>query len=151
MESYGYKLRSGRMSDKPKGKIGFLSGTFDLFHIGHLNLLRRAKRYCDYLIVGVHPPGSSHKNKPTFIPLEERMEIVGSIKYVDQVVVTLDEDDEMYKLYPYDYLFVGSDYKGTERFNRYEEELCPLGVQIIYFPYTQGTSSTQLREALSKK
>ena len=151
VESWHYKQESGRIGEKPRLKIGFLSGTFDLFHIGHLNLLRRAKRYCDYLIVGVHPPGSSHKNKPTFIPLEERMEIVGSIKYVDKVVVTLDEDDEMYKLYPYDYLFVGSDYKGTERFKRYEAELCPLGVEIIYFPYTQGTSSTQLREALSKK
>ena len=131
--------------------MGFLSGTFDLFHIGHLNLLRRAKQYCDYLIVGVHPPTSKHKNKPTFIPLEERMAIVGSIKYVDKVVETLDEDDEMYKLYPYDYLFVGSDYKGTERFNRYERELTPLGVKIIYFPYTQGTSSTQLRDALTRK
>ena len=79
------------------------------------------------------------------------MEIVGSVKYVDKVVVTLDEDDAMYELYPYDYLFVGSDYKGTERFNRYERELGPLGVQIIYFPYTKGTSSTQLREALSRK
>lgn len=151
VESWNYKRQSGRTSDKPRLKVGFLSGTFDLFHIGHLNLLRRAKEYCDYLIVGVHPPGSSHKNKPTFIPLEERMEIVGSIKYVDKVVVTLDEDDAMYELYPYDYLFVGSDYKGTERFNRYEQELTPLGVQIIYFPYTQGTSSTQLREAISRK
>lgn len=151
VESYGYKLAGGRASDVPRGKVGFLSGTFDLFHVGHLNLLRRAKRYCDYLIVGVHPPGSSHKNKPTFIPLEERMEIVRSVRYVDKVVVTLDEDDEMYKLYPYDYLFVGSDYQGTERFQRYEAELRPLGVQIIYFPYTQGTSSTQLREALSQK
>lgn len=151
VQSFSYKQRSGRASDAPRGKVGFLSGTFDLFHIGHLNLLRRAKQYCDYLIVGVHPPGSSHKNKPTFIPLEERMEIVGSIKYVDQVVVTLDEDDEMYKFYPYDYLFVGSDYKGSERFNRYERELTPLGVQIIYFPYTQGTSSTQLRDALMRK
>lgn len=151
VESFHYKQRSGRASDTPRLKVGFLSGTFDLFHIGHLNLLRRAKQYCDYLIVGVHPPGSSHKNKPTFIPLEERMEIVGSIKYVDKVVVTLDEDDAMYALYPYDYLFVGSDYKGTERFNRYEAELTPLGVQIIYFPYTQGTSSTQLREALLRR
>ncbi len=150
-ESWRYKQASGRASDRPRGKVGFLSGTFDLFHIGHLNLLRRAKQYCDYLIVGVHPPGSSHKNKPTFIPLEERMAIVGSIKYVDEVVVTLDEDDDMYKLCPYDYLFVGSDYKGTERFNRYERELCSLGVKIIYFPYTQGTSSTQLREALLRK
>ena len=151
VESWGYKAQSGRVGSKPRLKIGFLSGTFDLFHIGHLNLLRRAKEYCDYLIVGVHPPKSSHKNKPTFIPLEERMEIVRSIRYVDEVVVTLDEDDAMYELYPYDYLFVGSDYKGTERFNRYERELTPLGVQIIYFPYTQGTSSTQLREALLKK
>ena len=151
VSSWNYKLQSGRISDKPRLKVGFLSGTFDLFHIGHLNLLRRAKRYCDYLIVGVHPPGSSHKNKPTFIPLEERMAIIESIKYVDKVVVTLDEDDAMYELYPYDFLFVGSDYKGTERFNRYEKELGPKGVEIVYFPYTQGTSSTQLREALSKK
>ena len=150
-ESWQYKQLSGRASEKPRLKVGFLSGTFDLFHIGHLNLLRRAKQYCDYLIVGVHPPGSSHKNKPTFIPLKERMAIVGSITYVDQVVVTLDEDDAMHELYPYDFLFVGSDYKGTERFNRYEKVLAPKGVQIIYFPYTQGTSSTQLREAISKK
>ncbi len=151
VDSWNYKAASGRASDRPRGRVGFLSGTFDLFHIGHLNLLRRAKQYCDYLIVGVHPPTSRHKNKPTFIPLEERMEIVGSIRYVDKVVVTLDEDDAMYELYPYDYLFVGSDYKGTERFNRYEKELTPLGVKIIYFPYTQGTSSTQLRDALSRK
>lgn len=151
VDSWNYKMQSGRGAEKPRLKVGFLSGTFDLFHIGHLNLLRRAKEYCDYLIVGVHPPGSSHKNKPTFIPLEERMAIVGSVKYVDKVVVTLDEDDAMYELYPYDYLFVGSDYKGTERFERYERALTPLGVQIIYFPYTQGTSSTQLREALLRK
>ena len=151
VESWRYKAESGRAGEKPRMKVGFLSGTFDLFHIGHLNLLRRAKEYCDYLIVGVHPPGSSHKNKPTFIPLEERMDIIRSVRYVDEVVVTLDEDDAMYELYPYDYLFVGSDYKGTERFNRYERELTPLGVQIIYFPYTQGTSSTQLREALTRK
>jgi len=151
VESWQYKQQSGRIGEKPRLKIGFLSGTFDLFHIGHLNLLRRAKQYCDYLIVGVHPPGSSHKNKPTFIPLEERMEILRAIKYVDEVVVTLDEDDDMYELIPFDFLFVGSDYKGTERFNRYEAKLCPQGVQIIYFPYTQGTSSTQLREAISKK
>lgn len=79
------------------------------------------------------------------------MEIIRAIRYVDDVVVTLDEDDAMYERIPYDFLFVGSDYKGTERFNRYEKKLCPLGVQIIYFPYTQGTSSTQLREALSRK
>ena len=77
------------------------------------------------------------------------MEIIRAVKYVDEVVVTLDEDDAMYELIPYDFLFVGSDYKGTERFNRYEKKLCPLGVQIIYFPYTQGTSSTFLKQTLA--
>lgn len=148
--SMEYKLASGRTSDKPSGVKGFLSGTFDLFHVGHLNLLQRAKQYCDYLTVGVHPATSSHKNKPVFVPLEERMRIVASVKYVDRVVVTLDEDDDMYFQEPFDMLFVGSDYKGTPRFNRYEKVLCPLGVKIIYFPYTQGTSSTQLREAISR-
>lgn len=147
--SMEYKLNSGRASDKPSGIRGFLSGTFDLFHVGHLNLLQRAKQYCDYLTVGVHPATSSHKNKPVFVPLEERMRIVGSVKYVDKVVVTLDEDDDMYFQEPFDLLFVGSDYKGTPRFERYEKVLGPLGVKIIYFPYTQGTSSTQLREAIS--
>ena len=145
-----YKLNSGRTSHKPSGVKGFLSGTFDLFHVGPLNLLQRAKQYCDYLTVGVHPATSSHKNKPVFVPLEERMRIVASVKYVDRVVVTLDEDDDMYFQEPFDMLFVGSDYKGTPRFNRYEKVLCPLGVKIIYFPYTQGTSSTQLRDAISR-
>ena len=147
--SMEYKLNSGRVSDKPSGIKGFLSGTFDLFHVGHLNLIMRAKQYCDYLTVGVHPEGSSHKNKPIFIPLEERMRIVGSLKYVDRVVPTLDEDDDMYFQEPFDRLFVGSDYKGTPRFERYEKVLGPLGVKIIYFPYTQGTSSTQLRDAIA--
>lgn len=149
--SMEYKLASGRASDKPSGVRGFLSGTFDLFHIGHLNLLRRAKQYCDYLTVGVHPATSTHKNKPVFVPLEERMRIVAAVKYVDRVVVTLDEDDDMYFKEPYDMLFVGSDYKGTPRFERYERVLEPLGVKIIYFPYTQGTSSTQLRDAITRK
>jgi cytidyltransferase-like protein len=149
--SMEYKLNSGRMSDRPSGVKGFLSGTFDLFHVGHLNLLMRAKQYCDYLTVGVHPAGSSHKNKPVFVPLEERMRIVAAVKYVDRVVVTLDEDDDMYFQEPFDMLFVGSDYKGTPRFERYEKKLTPLGVRIIYFPYTQGTSSTQLRDAISRE
>jgi len=148
-ESMEYKLNSGRVSDTPSGIKGFLSGTFDLFHIGHLNLLRRAKQMCDYLTVGVHPEGSSHKSKPIYIPLEERMEILRRVKYVDRVVITADEDDEMYFREKFDMLFVGSDYRGTERFNRYERELIPLGVKIIYFPYTTGTSSTQLRSAIT--
>ncbi len=150
LQSYQYKMESGRVSSKPQLKIGYLSGTFDLFHIGHLNLLRRAKQHCDYLVVGVHKD-ASHKGKSTFISFEERCEIVKSIKYVDQVIPSEREDCDIYLkgIVKYDYLFVGSDYKGTERFNRYEQIFADKGVKIIYFPYTQGTSSSQLREALS--
>ena len=150
LDSYQYKQASGRTSSKPQLKIGYLSGTFDLFHIGHLNLLRRAKEYCDYLVVGVHKD-ASHKGKSTFISFEERCEIVKSIKYVDEVIPSEREDCDVYLkgIVKYDYLFVGSDYKGTERFNRYEQIFADKGVKIIYFPYTQGTSSSQLREALS--
>lgn len=150
VHSYAYKIQSGRFNDKPQLKIGYMSGTFDLFHIGHLNLIRRAKQCCDWLVVGVHAD-ASHKGKETFIPLQERMEIVRSIKYVDQVILSEREDSDVYfkGRVKYDFLFVGSDYKGTERFNRYERLFENTGVKIIYFPYTGGTSSTQLREVIS--
>jgi glycerol-3-phosphate cytidylyltransferase len=148
LDSAKYKTENGRINHKSPIKIGYLSGTFDLFHIGHLNVLKRAKEYCDYLVVGVHPDGS-HKGKTVFIPLEERKEIVASIKYVDKVIDSKPEDSDVWDDIHYDFLFVGSDYKGSERFNRYEEYFKDKGVKIIYFPYTKGTSSTQLREALS--
>ena len=150
IESFRYKKDNNRISEKPQIKIGYLSGTFDLFHIGHLNLLRRARQYCDYLVVGVHKD-ASHKGKTTFIPYEERKEIIKNIKYVDEVIESEKEDSDVYTkgIVKYDRLFVGSDYKGTERFNRYEEYFKDKGVEIIYFPYTTGTSSSQLREALS--
>ena len=146
IHSYEYKLSSGRAKNEFKARIGYLSGTFDLFHVGHLNLLRRAKEQCDYLIVGVHY-GGAWKGKETFIPLEERKEIISACKYVDQVVDAPDEDDVAWNTYHYNMLFVGSDYKGTERFNRYEEEFKDK-VKIVYFPYTKGTSSTQIRAAI---
>jgi len=148
VKSYKYKLKTGRRSKNPQISIGYLSGTFDLFHIGHLNLLRRAKEHCDYLIVGVHRDGS-HKNKEVFIPFDERIEIVKSIRYVDEVIESLPEDDAVYnEIVKYHYLFVGSDYKGSERFNRYEEYFKDKNVEIVYFPYTKETSSTQLRTAI---
>lgn len=150
LHSYKYKQESGRLDNRKRVKIGYLSGTFDLFHIGHLNLLRRAKEQCDYLIVGVHDSGA-WKGKETFISFEERMEIVGACKYVDKVVQSCREDADAWKLWHYDRLFVGSDYKGTERFNRYEEYFKDKGVEIVYFPYTQSTSSTQLRNAITQK
>ena len=152
VDSYRYKMESGRFNQEPQIKIGYMSGTWDLFHVGHLNLIKRAKQYCDYLVVGVHKD-ASHKGKETFIPLEERMEIVRNIKWVDQVIVSMREDSDVYStgLVKYDYLFVGSDYKGTERFNRYEAYFADKGVKIVYFPYTKGTSSTQIRNLIISK
>ena len=150
MSSYQYKLESGRGFNEMYTKIGYLSGTFDLFHVGHLNLLKRAKENCDYLIVGVHP-NATHKGKETFIPFEERKAVVEAVKYVDKVVQSCHEDSDAWDLYHYDKVFVGSDYKGTERFNRYEEYFKDKGVEIVYFPYTKGTSSTQIRDAMLSK
>lgn len=150
LHSYQYKKESGRLDNKKRVKIGYLSGTFDLFHVGHLNLLKRAKQQCDYLIVGVHDSGA-WKGKETFIPLEERKTIVGACKYVDKVVDSCREDSDAWDLWHYDRLFVGSDYKGTERFKRYEEYFKDKGVEIVYFPYTKSTSSTQIRNAITNK
>ena len=149
-DSYDFKMKNNRVDCNRKTiVVGYLSGTFDLFHIGHLKLLRRAKEECDFLIVSVHESGA-WKGKDTFIPYEERKSIVASIKYVDKVVEDFKEDSDAWDKYHYDKLFVGSDYKGTERFNRYEEVLKGKA-EIVYFPYTTGTSSTQLRDALKKK
>lgn len=150
LHSYNYKMHSGRIFDENRVRIGYLSGTFDLFHVGHLNLIRRAKQHCDYLIVGVHPD-ASHKGKETFIPFEERKQIVGSCRYVDRVVDSCPEDCDAWNLYRFNKLFVGSDYKGTPRFRRYEEFFRDKGVEIIYFPYTQSTSSTQIRKTVLEK
>lgn len=150
LHSYQYKKDSGRASNRQGVRIGYLSGTFDLFHVGHLNLLRRAKAQCDYLIVGVHPD-ASHKGKQTFIPFAERMAVVGAVKYVDQVVPSCLEDSDAWEKWHFHKLFVGSDYQGTERFNRYEAFFADKDVEIVYFPYTQSTSSTQIRNAIIEK
>lgn len=148
--SYQYKKASGRFDNSRRVKIGYLSGTFDLFHVGHLNLLRRAKKKCDYLIVGVHSSGS-WKGKETFIPLDERKAIVGACSYVDKVVDSCREDSDAWSLWHYDLLFVGTDYKGTDRFMRYEKFFEDKNVEIVYLPYTQGTSSTQIRHAVIER
>ena len=147
LQSLAYKRASGRMDNGRRIVIGYLSGTFDLFHVGHLNLLRRAKEQCDYLIVGVHESGK-WKGKETFIPFEERKQIVRACRFVDRVVDSCTEDADAWTLWHFDRLFVGSDYQGTERFRRYEDFFRDKGVEIIYFPYTQGTSSMQIRERI---
>lgn len=123
-----------------------------MFHIGHLNILKKAKENCDYLIVGVTTDELvSYKNTKAIIPHEERMEIVESIKYVDKVVSqnTMDKM-EAWNKYKFDVMFVGSDWKGTEKWNKFEKEFVEVGVDILYFPYTKGTSSTKLRGVLEK-
>lgn len=130
--------------------VGYTTGVFDLFHIGHLNILRRAKEQCDYLIVGVTVDELvSYKGKKAFISYEERAAIVEAIKYVDKVVpqVNMDKMEAWNKLH-FDKMFVGDDWKGTDTWNHWEEEFSKVGVEIVYFPYTKQTSSTELRNAL---
>ncbi len=135
-----------------KYRIGYTTGVYDLFHIGHLNLLRRAKEQCEYLIVGITTDELvSYKGKKAVIPFEERMEIVKAIRYVDEVVPQTDLDKAAaWERFHFDAIFVGDDWKGTERWNRYEAELAEKGAVVVYFPYTQETSSTKLRKAIEK-
>lgn len=135
-----------------KYNIGYTTGVFDMFHIGHLNILKKAKEQCDYLIVGVTTDELvAYKNKKAIIPHSERMEIVKSIVYVDQVVVQENMDKlEAWKKYEFDVIFVGSDWKGTDKWNKIESDFSEIGVDIKYFPYTKGTSSSFLRETLKK-
>ena len=131
-------------------KIGYTTGVYDLFHIGHLNLLRKAKAQCDYLTVGVSTDDLvEYKGKRAVIPFEERKEIVGAIKYVDQVVTQENMDKlEAWKKYHFDVMFVGDDWKGTDKWDKIEAELKEVGAIVVYFPYTKGTSSTLINETL---
>lgn len=132
--------------------IGYTTGVYDLFHVGHLNLLRKAKEQCDYLIVGVTTDELvSYKHKRAVIPFEERMQIVEAIRYVDKVVPQ-DTMDKMvaWKEYHFDVMFVGDDWKGTDKWNKIEEEMESVGARVVYFPYTKGTSSTLINETLLK-
>ena len=132
--------------------IGYTTGVYDLFHIGHLNLLRKAKAQCDYLIVGVSTDELvSYKHKHAVIPFEERKEIVGAIKYVDEVVTQENMNKmEAWEKYHFQVMFVGDDWKGTDKWNKIEADLNAVGAKVVYFPYTQGTSSTLINETLHK-
>ena len=133
--------------------IGYTTGVFDMFHIGHLNILRQAKAKCDYLIVGVSTDElcASYKKKAPIVSFEERKAIVESIRYVDEVVPQINRDKfSAWEKTPFDIMFVGDDWKGSPLFNELEKKFEKVGVHIEYFPYTQGTSSTILREKLDK-
>ncbi len=132
--------------------IGYTTGVYDLFHIGHLNLLRKAKEQCDYLIVGVSTDELvGYKGKRAVIPFEERKAIVGAIKYVDEVVTQENMNKmEAWEKYHFNVMFVGDDWKGTDKWNKIEAELAEVGAKVVYFPYTKGTSSTLINETLKQ-
>ena len=130
--------------------IGYTSGVFDLFHVGHVNILRNAKAMCDKLIVGVTVDELVlYKGKRSVIPYHERIEVVRSCKYVDVAVPQMDMNKfDAAKKYHANLLFVGDDWYESEKWKSYEEELAKIGCKVVYFPYTQGTSSTIINNTL---
>lgn len=135
-----------------KYKIGYTTGVYDMFHIGHLNILRRAKELCDTLIVGVTTDELcfARKHKCPIINQEERKAIVAAIRYVDEVVDQADMDKiKSVVALNADVVFVGSDWKGTEAWNRYEQEFKAAGCDVVYLDHTDGISSTLLREKIN--
>ena len=134
--------------------IGYTTGVFDLFHIGHLNMLKNAKSLCDKLIVGVTTDELlvNYKKKKSVIPFEERIEIVRDIKWVDAAIAqkNMDKYGAWEKL-KFDIMFVGDDWYNTEKWKKIEEKFKKVGVRILYFPYTKGTSSTLINEILVKE
>lgn len=133
------------------GIIGYTSGVYDLFHIGHLNILRRAREQCDKLIVGVSTDELvlEYKGHRPIIPFAERIEIVKAVRFVDEVVpqTTMDKMEAWRKL-RFNRLFHGNDWQGSKMYNDIERQLTAVGVETVFFPYTKGTSSTELSEAL---
>ena len=136
-----------------KMTIGYTSGVYDLFHVGHLNMLRNAKSLCDKLIVGVTTDELvAYKNKKAVIPFHERIEIVRNIKCVDAVVPQEDMNKiKQWEKLKFDVIFVGDDWYNTDKWKEFEAEFKEVGVQIVFFPYTKGVSSTKLNEILDKE
>lgn len=155
-------LRTGRMlgesgsSSPKKYNIGYVAGVFDLFHIGHLNLFQRAKEQCNYLIVGVVTDEGviKHKKSNPKIPFEERIAIVRACRYVDEAVeIPLDQGDtnEAYRRYRFDVQFSGSDYADDPKWGAKKEFLQKNGADLVFFPYTEGISTTQLKDAINSR
>lgn len=133
--------------------IGYVSGAWDMFHIGHLNLIKRAKAHCDFLIVGVNTDRRiiEQKNRAPIFSYKERAAIVESCKYVDKVIPQDDSDRlDTWKKYHFNKLFAGSDWKNTPRWDKYKQQLEPLGVEIVFFPRTKGISSTKIRNIIQQ-
>ena len=134
--------------------IGYTTGVYDMFHIGHLNILRRAKEQCDYLIVGVSTDEwvQHDKNKTPIIPFHDRCAIIEALKFVDKVVPQPDKNKfNAWKQYHFNKMFVGSDWKGTAQWDEFEKQFAPVGVEIVYLDHTDGISSTILRDRLDEE
>ena len=131
--------------------VGYTTGVFDMFHVGHLNLLARAREQCDRLIVGVSTDDVvlDYKKHAPIVPYAERVAIVKAIRYVDEVVPQTSMDKfAAWEVWHFNRLFHGNDWKGSAMYNEVEAKLKAVGVEVVYFPYTQGTSSTLLAERL---
>lgn len=141
------------MTDIKKYKIGYTTGVFDMFHIGHLNILKRAKAMCDYLIVGVSTDEvvQEYKHKSPVIPFEDRLAIVEAIKYVDKVIPQTTMDKMVaYKELHFDALFHGSDWKDSTMYDEIEKTFSAIGVDVVFLPHTDGISSTLIRDKSDK-
>ena len=131
-------------------KVGYTTGVFDLFHVGHLNLLEKCKNQCDKLIVAVCTDEYANESgKQPIISYEDRARIVGALKCVDEVVpMTYTDKLRQWKEHKFDVLFSGDDWKGSERYKKTEEDFKKIGVDIVYFPYTKNVSTTMLKEKM---
>ena len=137
-----------------KYKVGYVQGSFDMFHIGHLNLIKNAKSICDYLIVGVNSDElmKSFKHKTPIIPEDERLEIIEAIRYVDEAHIVTNRDKlEALDKFHYQALIMGEDWKGTDFYKKVEQQLKEKNAEVVYFPYTKTTSSTLLRDAIYER
>lgn len=138
------------MCDK-KYKIGYTDGVYDLFHVGHLNMINTAKENCEFLIVGVHGDAvvKEYKHRAPIINEEDRRKIIESIKGVDKAVINHFRDKlRLWELYHFDVIFIGDDWKGTKRWNNFEKILGTVGVDVVYVPYTKGISTTEIRQKI---
>lgn len=150
---FGKLQKVSQISDETEEVVGYVPGGFDMLHIGHLNILRAARQRCTRLVVGVATDESllRMKGRLPVIPHAERMELIASLRFVDDVVTDIDQDKRVaWKRHPFDVLFKGDDWKDTPKGHRLEAELAEVGARVVYLPYTPSTSSTILREFLTR-
>ena len=139
------------MVEKKKYKVGYTDGVYDLFHVGHLNMIQAAKKECEYLIVGVHGDDvvEEYKHRRPIINEIDRKRIIESVKGVDRAEINRFRDKmKLWELYHFDVVFIGDDWKGTERWERFEKILKAVHVDVVYFPYTKGISTTDIRKKI---